>query len=279
MKKSFLFVIAVTLMAVPAFAFESGDAANFQVQAQDLAGTDYGLAGAESKYVGGQLDVGASSTNGGFGMEYNHQVQGAHVNAINSTGTVRHQYDIDMETRGASVAGGWGTGGHVEGNVARAAISTRSDGVGTGMVSGASIEAAGGSAAGATWNADAVGMTNTTAHTEYESINYGASSAQYSAGVSNVQTSTVAYANIGGQRAGARAATVGSVGMVNDGSGGAMATVSKSHSEVDTATAGIGAGYAGASASANNTHQGQQVAVGPGTYQYQETMVATSAAE
>ena len=96
------------------FAFESGDAANYQAQVQDLSGVDYGITGADSKYGGAQVDVGASSTNGGNGMEYNHQGQGAHVNAINSTGTARHQYDVDMETRGASTSTGWGRAAHIE---------------------------------------------------------------------------------------------------------------------------------------------------------------------
>ena len=261
------------------FAFESGDAANYQAQVQDLSGVDYGITGADSKYGGAQVDVGASSTNGGNGMEYNHQGQGAHVNAINSTGTARHQYDVDMETRGASTSTGWGSAAHIEINGTRAAISTRSDGTGTGMASGASIEAASGSAAGATWSGAAVGISGVNAKTEYEQVNYGAQSAQYSTGVSNVKTGTIAYSVIGGQRAGARAATVGDTRMVNDGVGGAMSSGGKSHSEVDTGTFGVGSGFAGASASASNTHKASQTAVGAGTYQYQNTIVHTSAAE
>lgn len=272
-------IIFSLICVVPAFGFEAGDAANFQIQAQDLAGADYGLAGADSKYVGGQLDIGVSSTTGGVGMEYNYQIQGAHINAINSTGNVRHQYDIDMSTRGASDAYVYGTGGHIEVNGLEAGISTLSDSTGTTMVNGADISANGGSVSGATFNADGVAMTDSTAHTEYENVNVGPSSAQYGTGISETETHTVAYSDIGFQAAGARAETAGEVSMMNDGSAGVMASGAKSHSEVDTATVGAGAGYSSASARAANVHTGQQVAFGPGTYQYQETVVATGAAE
>ncbi len=64
MRMFFVVFFLVLLVTAPAIAFESGDAANFQAQAQNLAGADYGLAGAESKYVGGQVDIGGSSTLG-----------------------------------------------------------------------------------------------------------------------------------------------------------------------------------------------------------------------
>ncbi len=198
---------------------------------------------------------------------------------LNSTSTARHEYQRDMETRGASVATGWASGGHIEVNGAQAGISTLSDGNGTGMASGASIEAAGASASGATWSAAAVGMTSVDAHTEYESVNAGASSAQYSRGESDVQTSTVAYSDMGSAVAGAHDLTAGDTRMVNDGVGGAMATSAKSHSEVNTSTGTAGVGYSTAHARAANTHYGTQVAFGAGTYQYQETMVSTGAAE
>jgi len=272
-------VVFSIIFTIPAYGFEAGDAANYQDQAQVIGGVDYGLNGADSKYVGGQVDIGASTANGGFGIEYNYQSQGVHINAINSTATVRHQYDIDMSTRGASDAVGYGTGGHIEGNEVEAGIATYSNGVGTGMASGAGINAAGGSLVGATVNADAVGMTDTTAHTEYESINMGLSSAQYSTGVSDVEVHTVAYSDIGFAGAAGTASTSGGTVMVNDGMGGAMTSAGVSHSEVDIATAGVGAGYSGASASATNTHYSEQASYGAGTYQYQETLVSTGAAE
>lgn len=271
---------AVMALAVSAMAFSVGDAWNTQSQVQSLSGQDYGTTGAESKYRGEQADVGFSSASGGgVGIEYNHQVQGAHINVYNSTGTVRHQYDIDTETRGASDALLMGVGGHAEGTSTSADIVTRSDGVGTGMVSGSIVTNESASVSSAALNADGVGMTNVDARTEYENANVGATSVQYSAGTSEVITSTTAYSDIGLSGASASASTAGGTAMANDGLGTSMSTIGVSHSEVDTATVGTGAGYSTSSAMAANGHSSAQASSAYGTYQYQETSVATGAAE
>ena len=279
MKRVLFAILIVAMAAGSAWAFSAGDAGNYQEQVQDLSGQDYGINGGVSKYSGEQLGYGASASNGGFGIEYQGQIQGAHVNVLNSTGTVRHQYDIDTATSGSSVATGVSAAGHMEGTSTQAGIVTVSDGVGTGMASGTGISSDSGVLVGASVGAAAGAETAVNARTEYESVNNGATSAQYSTGMAEVKTQTGAGASGGIAGAGATATTVGGVGMVNDGMGSAMASTSASHSEVDTAAGAVGNAGAHASAAAMNAQQGYQAAVGFGTYQYQETYVATGAAE
>jgi len=280
MKTKFFVVFAICFfIAGNALAFTVGDADNVEVQVQDLSGADYGLNGADSKYVGGQFEAGVTVTNGGFGLDYTHQAQGAHVNVLNSTATARHQYDIDTETRGASVSDNIATAGHVEMTATEAAISTTSNGVGTEMLSTSASDTAALTGVGATWDGAAVSMADTTARTEYEQINFGVSSSQYATGVTEVSVSAVSYTDIGSAGAAGTASSNGGTHMVNDGMGGAMASAGQSHSEVDTATAAVGASYSNVSAEAANTHYSEQAAYGYGTYQYQETVVATGAAE
>ena len=279
MKKIIFALIMLFCMAGVAFATSSGDAWNHQQEDQSFALTDHGVNGAYSKYGETQHDIGASQANGGTSVEANYQEQDIHTNDVNSAATARHQYDIHSVTKGNSRVNGVGAAGHTEATQFGAQTLTVTDGTGTAMISGAGLEGEASAVAG-TVGGKAHGETLNNAKTEYEAVNNGTNSYQYSKGTSVAKMHTkVKATGLGASAAGAKITTAGGTGMVNNNAGTSMSTTALSSTDVDTNSGVIGSGHAASHAMAGNEHYGEQAAASGGLSQYQQTYVSTTASE